>query len=470
MAEESFRDKITTVDDKGRRHWLFPKKPKGRFYRYRTWVSYILLIFLFVAPWIKINSEPFILFNVVERKFVLFGQVFWPHDFYLFGLIMISLFVFVVLFTTVYGRIFCGWICPQTIFMEMVYRKIEYWIEGDFTAQKKLSQAPWGGKKISKRIFKYSIFYLIALGISHTFLSYIIGAEALLKIQTDPVEEHLTGFIAILIFSGVFFLVYAWFREQICLIVCPYGRLQGVMLDQNSLVVSYDHIRGEGKNGRERLSKGENRWKEVQQNEKGSCIDCKMCTLVCPTGIDIRNGTQLECINCTACIDACDQIMDRTGQPHGLVRFDSIAAIKTRSKKKFAMRSKAYTTVLLFLLGVIVFLFTLRGNIEATILRTPGVMYQQEGEYIVNLYNLRVLNKTQEDYNVVFKLVEPEGTIQMVGSSSVALKKGEETQQAFFIKILKANLKMRSQPVTIGIYRDNNLLRTYQTTFLGPEL
>ena len=223
--EEAFRDTISTVDEQGKRKWLFPKKPKGKYTNYRTYLSYVLLLMLFGTPWVKIDGEPLLMINVITRKFVLFGQVFWPQDFYLFGLIMITLVIFIVLFTTVYGRVFCGWLCPQTIFMEMVYRKIEYWIDGDYKQQQRLKKQAWNGNKIWKRILKYSIFYVIALAISHTFLAYIIGADELIKVQTSPIQEHLGGFITIIGFSWVFFFVFAWFREQVCLIVCPYGRL-----------------------------------------------------------------------------------------------------------------------------------------------------------------------------------------------------------------------------------------------------
>ncbi|HRP61174.1 MAG TPA: cytochrome c oxidase accessory protein CcoG, partial [Vicingus sp.] len=334
--DDSFRNKITTVNEDGKRKWLYPKKPKGKFTNYRTYLSYLLLAILFAIPWIKIDGEPFLMFNVVTRKFVLFGQVFWPQDFHIFGLIMISMIIFIVLFTTVYGRVFCGWICPQTIFMEMVYRKIEYWIDGDYKEQQLLKKQPWDLEKIGKRGLKYSLFYLIAVIISHTFLAYIIGSDELLKIQRAPIKEHLGGFIAILAFSWVFFFVFAWFREQVCLIVCPYGRLQGVMLDRNSLVVAYDYIRGEG---RAKFRKNEDR----KEARKGDCIDCNQCVNVCPTGIDIRNGTQLECINCTACMDACDHMMESVKQPIGLIRIDSENAIAEGKRVKFSTRSKAYT-------------------------------------------------------------------------------------------------------------------------------
>ncbi len=461
--DESFRDKITTVNEEGKRKWLFPKKPKGKFTNYRTILSYFLLIILFVIPWIKLDGEPFLMFNVLTRKFVLFGQVFWPQDFHIFGLIMIAMIIFITLFTTIYGRIFCGWICPQTIFMEMIYRKIEYWIDGNHKEQQRLKAQSWNTHKIFKRTFKYFLFYLIALAITHTFLAYIIGADKLIEIQTSPVSEHLGGFIAILIFSLIFFFVFAWFREQVCLIVCPYGRLQGVMLDRNSLVVAYDYIRGEG---RSKYKKGENR----KEKGLGDCIDCDLCVQVCPTGIDIKNGTQLECINCTACIDACDSVMDSVGFEHGLIRIDSENAIADGKRIKFSFRSKAYSVFLILLIVVIGFLFKLRGGVETSILRTPGVMYQQnEDGTISNLYNFKVVNKSNKKLELTFKLLNAKGRLKIVGQEMLTIEKGGSGQAAFFIEIPAPELKERNTILKIGIFNHGELIEEENTSFNAPE-
>jgi cytochrome c oxidase accessory protein FixG len=302
-GEGTFRDKVGTIRDDGKRAWIYPKKPSGRFTNARTWVSVVLLIVLFGMPFIRINGLPMLMINIPDRKFIILGQLFWPQDFYLLVLGLLSLVVFIVLFTVVFGRVFCGWICPQTIFMEMVFRKVEYWIEGDYRDQKKLNDAPWDGVKAVKKFSKWGIFYAIAFVISNTFLAYIIGTDELFKIISEPISAHVTGFSAIVIFSGVFYFVFAYMREQVCIVVCPYGRLQGVMLDRDSVVVAYDYVRGEPRGP----------IKKNQETSFGDCVDCHACVRVCPTGIDIRNGTQLECINCTACIDACDDIMDESG-------------------------------------------------------------------------------------------------------------------------------------------------------------
>ena len=464
--DQSFRDTITTVDDKGNRKWLYPKKPKGRFYDYRKWISYALLAFLFIGPWIRIAGEPLLMINIVTRKFVIFGQVFWPQDFHLFGLIMICFIIFIVLFTTVFGRVFCGWVCPQTLFMEMLYRRVEYLIDGDYKQAMRLAKAPWTPNKIFKRVLKYGIFYLIALAISHTFLAYIIGTEELIKIQTEPVQEHMGGFLAIIAFSLVFFFVYAWFREQVCLIVCPYGRLQGVMLDRNTLVVAYNYIRGEGKNGRAKFRKNEDR----AEVGKGDCIDCHQCVDVCPTGIDIRNGTQLECINCTACMDACDFMMEKTGMEKGLISLNSENAIANQTENKFSTRSKAYLVFLIALMAVIVYLFTLRGVMEATILRTPGLLFQERDKgYITNLYNVKVVNKSGGDLDLTFRLLNHKGSVEMVGDKTLPVEKGSRNRRAFFVQIHKDDLKSKTTPIVIGVYNGDELVQERETNFVGPD-
>jgi cytochrome c oxidase accessory protein FixG len=250
---ESFRDSISTVDKEGKRVWVYPKKPNGRYYDFRKWLSYGLLAFLFSAPFVHINGNPIMLLNVFERKFVILGIPFLPQDFHLFVLAMIAFIVFIILFTVVYGRLFCGYVCPQTIFMEMVFRRIEYWIEGDATQQRKLDKQPWNKEKIIKKTGKQILFFSIAFLIANTFMAYLVGREQWFEIVTQPPSEHLIGFIGLVFFSFAFYGVFSVVREQVCTTICPYGRLQGVLLDKDSIVIAYDHVRGEP---RGKLEKG----------------------------------------------------------------------------------------------------------------------------------------------------------------------------------------------------------------------
>ncbi|MBT30859.1 MAG: cytochrome c oxidase accessory protein CcoG [Thalassobius sp.] len=459
----SFRDSLSTIDEEGKRVWVYPKKPKGRFYNKRTIVSYLLLAILFSGPFIKIGGEPLLMLNILERKFVIFGQIFWPQDSHLFALGLISIVLFVVLFTVVYGRIFCGWVCPQTIFMEMVFRKIEYFIEGDWKKQQKLSNQPWNSEKILKKGSKFAIFYLISFFIANTFLAYIIGIDELLTIITDPPSEHLAGLGIILLFSAAFYTVFAVLREQVCTTICPYGRLQGVLLDKDSVVVAYDYVRGE--------ERGRYRKKEDRAAlGKGDCVDCHQCVHVCPTGIDIRNGTQLECINCTACMDACDSVMDKIGKPKGLIRYASEENIAKKTPFKMSTRSWAYTGVLTLLVAFVAILLITRSEVETTILRTPGMLFQDQGDNkISNLYNIKIINKTNHGLSVDVKLMDEslKGEIKLVGNELIVDKQGV-TEQAMFVILDRDVLTKLKTKIDVGIYSEGKLIETVSTNFMGP--
>ena len=255
----NFRDRIGTIDEEGERAWVYPKKPSGTFYKYRTRLTWFLLAFLIASPFIHINGNQFMLFNVIGREFNIFGYPFWPQDFYIGVTAMIIGVVFITLFTAAFGRLFCGWICPQTIFMEMVFRKIEYWIEDDRGAQIRLDKQEWNSQKVRKKAFKWFLFFLISFGIANVFLAYLVSSKRLLRYVTEGPLENLSTFIALLIFTGVFYFIFSWFREQVCTIACPYGRLQSVLLDRKSIVVAYDHKRGEREKGRSKFRKNEDR-------------------------------------------------------------------------------------------------------------------------------------------------------------------------------------------------------------------
>ena len=460
VDKERFRDSIGTVDSAGKRVWIYPKKPSGRYYRARTLFSWFLLALLFAGPFLRLNGQPLILLNVVERKFILFGLAFWPQDFHLFALAALTFIVFIILFTVVFGRVFCGWACPQTVFLEMVFRKIEYFIEGDANKQRKLNAAPWTREKVIKKATKYSIFYFLAFLIGNIFLAYIIGSEQLIRIITDPPSEHVAGLTAMIIFSTVFFFVFAWFREQACIIVCPYGRLQGVLLDQNSIVVSYDFERGEPRGKKSR---------NISENNFGDCVDCTLCVQVCPTGIDIRNGTQLECVNCTACMDACDEVMDKIERPRGLIRYASYNSIVNRVKDTFTTRVMGYSAVLLVLLAALVFLLSTRSPVEATVLRTPGVMFQESGEdHIKNLYNIQVVNKSFDPRKISVRLAEPAGELKLVSGEHLALPADGLVESAFWITLQRNQLRGISTPLQIEVLSDGVILEIVRTNFAGP--
>ena len=465
--QDNFRDTIGTIGEDGKRAWVFPKKPSGKWYNYRKYVSYFLLVFLLAAPFVKIGGNQFLMFNVLERRFNIFSFPFWPQDFHLFVISMIIGVIFVALFTVAFGRIFCGWMCPQTIFMEMVFRRIEYWIDGDRGAQIKLDRQPWNAEKIRKRTLKWIIFFIISFIISNVFLAYLIGSDKLLAYISDGPLLHLSTLIALLIFTAVFFWVFTWFREQVCIIACPYGRMQGVLLDNKSIVVAYDHKRGEAENGRKKWRKNEDR----EALGHGDCIDCFQCVNVCPTGIDIRNGTQLECVNCTACIDECDTIMEKVNLPKGLIRYASEDEITKKEKFKFTPRLKGYSAVLIILTGILIGMLFLRNDLEANILRLPGQLYEhKEGDIISNVYTFKLFNKTTDTVaDVSFKLLSHKGEIKMVRKDEFLVPAQGRAEGTLFIEISNAAVKSDKEKIKVGVYSGDKLIETTLTAFLAPR-
>jgi cytochrome c oxidase accessory protein FixG len=455
---ESFRDRLGIVSSEGTRTWIYPRQPSGRFYRARTVLSWFLIAFLFGMPFLRLNGHPVMLFDITERRFILFGQIFGPHDFILLALAMIAAVVFIVLFTVVFGRLFCGWVCPQTVLMELVFRKLDYLIEGPPKEQRRLSVSPWTGAKFLKKGTKYAVYFILSFLIANALLAWIIGTDKLFKIVSDPPSEHLGGLTAILIFTTGFDWIFSWFREQACILVCPYGRLQGVLLDRNSVVIAYDPKRGEP---RGKIRKGERR-------EAGDCIDCKLCVDVCPTGIDIRNGTQLECVNCTACIDACDGVMDSIDTPRGLIRYDSLEGIETGVRRLATPRSIGYSVVLLLLVALVGYLGATRSELDATILRTPGMFFQdQPDEKVSNLYDVEVLNKTFDPLPVSIRVVGNDGEAVPLGGPLTAPPQ-QPVQSKLMVVFPKARLSQMSTPIRLEVLVGLRVMRTIETTFLGP--
>jgi cytochrome c oxidase accessory protein FixG len=460
LKDESFRDRMSTIDDKGKRKWIFAQKPNGRFYNIRSYVSWGFFLIFFGLPFIYVNGRPLFLFNIPEAKFIIFGKVFWPQDFFIFGLTMITFIVFIILFTAAFGRLFCGWICPQTIFMEMLFRKVEYLIEGDASHQKLLKKSPWTAGKIFRKSGKHVAFFLLSFIIANFFLSYIIGIKQLATIITDPLTAHVGGFTSIIIFSGVFYGVYAFFREQACTVVCPYGRLQGVLLDRNSMIVAYDYKRGEQ---RGKFTKGPG------AINFGDCIDCFQCVKVCPTGIDIRNGTQMECVGCTACIDACDKMMKAVNRPTGLIRYASDNGIANGEKLKFTGRMKFYTALLFLLSGLLTILLLSRKDVDGTVIRAAGMLYQERGaDSVSNLYNIKIINKTIKDIPLTLKLENMSGRIIEAEGRSIAVPREGQGKGSFFIVLPNNIINERKLKLRVGVYEGDKRITTMSTNFMGP--
>ena len=454
MSEElTFRDRPINLNERGARKWVYAKKPSGKWYTRRTVFSWFLLLFFVGAPFIRVNGHPLILLDIANRKFIIFGAIFWAQDTFILALLMLSFVLFIILFTVTFGRLWCGWACPQTIFLEMIFRKIEFLIEGDYKKRHKLDNSPWTTDKIIKKSVKHTIFILIAIAMTNTFLMWFIGSEKWLQLIREPIIENFSGFIVMMIVSGIFYWIYSYFREQICTMVCPYGRMQGVLLDSKSIMVTYDYVRGEPRGTK----------------STGDCIDCHQCVSVCPTGIDIRNGTQLECINCTACIDQCNKIMHITKKSPGLIRFDSEEGIKNGRKTIWNTRTKAYSAVLLILFSFFVYTLLSRPAVETTILRTPGLLFQENADNTIsNVYNIKIVNKTHEEIPLEIRILSHKGEIKMAGSS-MDVKDQAMFESTFILFIPKEEVKRDKTEVEFGIFSNNELIETYKTTFVGPS-
>ncbi|KFF26222.1 cytochrome c oxidase accessory protein CcoG [Chryseobacterium vrystaatense] len=463
IENDAFRNSVGTMDDAGKRKWVFPRKPKGKFTNYRNYASYLMLAIFFGLPFVKINGNPFLLINVIDRKFFIVGQPFYLQDFFILALGAVTSVIFVMLFTVVFGRIFCGWLCPQTLFMEMVFRKIEYLIEGDRNKQMKLDRQEWDAEKIRKRVLKWSVFALISMTIAHFMFMYIVGYQELFRIMSEGPQEHPLKFVAMIFFTIAFYFVFAWLREQVCTLVCPYGRLQGVLIDKQTINVYYDFKRGENRS----------KWRNNEDRKatgKGDCIDCHQCVVVCPTGIDIRNGQQLECINCTACIDACDEVMEKVGLPKGLVRYATEAEIENQDTFKFTSRMKVTTVFLALLIGFLGFLMYDRGSMEAKFIKPAGSTFFIKNGKITNTFIYTLLNKSNEKKILTIKVLTPaHAEIDYFGSEKIILKGDEILKGNINITFPEDDIKFSKQNMVIGVFDEKGeMLDSFDTTFEGP--
>ncbi len=442
---KDFRDHIATADEQGRRKWIYPRQPQGRFYQRRIYFSWLLLGIMFVGPFIKINGNPLLMLNIVDRRFSILGRIFWPQDMALLAVALLLYFTSIMIFTAAFGRLWCGWTCPQTLLMEMVFRRIEYKIEGDSFAQRALAAAPWTARKIGLKLAKHSIFFGLSFVISNLLLSYIIGVDQLFGIITDNPSRHITGLGYLLVFTGIFYAIFARFREQACTFICPYGRFQSTVLDENTLVVAYDHKRRD-------------------------CVECNLCVAVCPTGIDIRDGIQMECVNCTACIDACDGVMKKVGRPLGLIRYASLNSIERGQSFRITPRMYAYAFILAVLASLFLFLVLARSNVEATMLRAPGSLFQQlpNGD-LINLYTVQVVNKTSQPLPVGLKLEDSPGKLSIMGDPNLIVRGEQLAETSVLIELPPELLKNGPRKLQIGVYSQGRRVQTVHTSFIGPR-
>ena len=459
---ETFRNELASVAKDGRRRWIYARQPKGRLYRARTILSVFLVAFLFLAPFITIDGQPLMLLDILHRRFVLLGAVFRPQDFYLVVLIALTVLVTLALSTVVVGRVWCGWLCPQTVFMEMLFRRLEYLIEGSAERQLRRNRGPWTREKVLRKSIKHAIFFGLSFTIANVFLAWVIGADALWVIVTDPPVRHVGGLFAITVFSFVFYMVFARFREQACILACPYGRVMSALIDAKTVTVTYDGKRGEPR-GHVARTAGE------AARAQGDCIDCHQCVTVCPTGIDIRDGIQLECVNCTACIDACNDVMHRIGKPPGLIRLTSHRNVVQGGTRWLTARAASYATVWLVLVSTVTVLLVSRRGLDVLILRQPGTLYTTvtAGE-VANFYNVQAFNRTSHATPFAIDVVEPAGaTLTTLGPmrevEPYALLEGR-----LLLRVPTTSLTGPSTPVRFAVRTSQGVVQTIDSAFLGP--
>jgi cytochrome c oxidase accessory protein FixG len=447
IESKTYRDRPINLEPDGTRKWIYAKQPKGKWYRRRTIIAWILLAFLVLAPFIKVNGHPFMLLDIPNRRFYLFGLSVWAQDTYIIALVMLITVVSIVLFTVAYGRLWCGWACPQTIFLEFVFRRIEYLFDGNYRKGKPgTSDSPYA-------IPKHIVFILTSILITNIMLMWFIGPDGLKSLLTSPISDHWGGFLIMLAVSLFYYWIYAFFREQVCTMVCPYGRMQGVLLDSKSISVVYDYKRGEPRGAK----------------STGDCIDCKQCISVCPTGIDIRNGSQLECINCTACIDECGLVMKKVKRPKNLIRYDSVHGIETGKRSIANSRVYAYTIVLIVLFIILIAVVSGRTKTDTTLIRLTGSMFQQiDSTTYSNIYNAKIINKTGEDKKLNLKLISSEDGRIQVAKEDISVPAQQTFESAVIIKMKEEQLTGRNTKLKVGVYEQNNLLEIIEINFIGP--
>lgn len=470
---ERFRAELASIQPDGRRRWIYAREPRGRYTTLRMIVSVFLIGFLVLAPFVKVGGHQFILLNIISREFVLFGVPFWPNDFYLVALLFLTGVITVVLFTATLGRIWCGWLCPQTVFMEMIFRKLEWLIEGGPKEQAQRRNGPWTFDRLWRASLKVVLFAAISFAIANVFLSYVISSDVLVRYVVDGPVAHLELFGGLVFFTFVFFMVFYRFREQACLIACPYGRYMSALVDENTVAVTYDYKRGEG---RQKWTKADTDARKsaadgafTRAGGAGDCVDCHQCVTVCPTGIDIRNGIQLECVNCTACIDACDEVMDKVGMNRGLIRYSSLNAVEKGTSRIFTRRIKAYLAVwCVFILAVGV-LFATRSDLDVVLLRQPKSTWTTMADGTANFYSLNIINKTSEELPYELIVVSPTGyTIKPLALPGT-VKAEQKMEGRFIIVRAAARNGVGDEKIQLVLRSRGSVLRTFETTFMGPQ-
>ena len=460
-TENDFRDTLYTVDKQGRRKWVYPHFAPGRFFKRRSVVAYTLMLFYLSLPWITIHGKQGVLIDIPNRRFIFFGVELWATDtiflFFTLATLAMSLFIF----TSILGRVWCGWACPETVFLEFLFRPIERLIEGSDSARRKLDKAPWTASKISKKLLKHACCGAASWIIASTALAYVIGREPLIEMMKHSPLENSGPFLATLFVMLIMAFQFGWFREQFCTVLCPYARFQSVLMDQHSFLVGYDSTRGE--------PRGKVRLREAEQ--KGDCVDCGMCVRVCPTGIDIRNGTQLECVACAACVDACDTIMDEVGRPRGLIRYDTEARLLGKSAHWVRPRIFVYAAILVILCSTFAYKLSHRALVDVEIVRTSDSRFlaEKEGDLISNQFSLRLANKGETSLTFQIKIRDRSPIETVSPLQFVELQAGQSQQVPIFFRAPRSIFQNGQKRILIDIADSSGGITRRELTLFGPD-
>lgn len=458
-------DKLAMLDERGHRMFIIPAEVKGFFKKRKRMVHSILLLVFLILPWIHIGGHQSVLIDIPGRHFTFFGLSLFSHDAPLLFLVFAILAIGLALVTALWGRLWCGWACPQTVFIETIFRQIEIWIEGNYIERRKLRQEPWNSKKIYKTAAKWGAYIFVASNISHSFVAYFVGSERLFQMSMGSPAENWNYFLLVTIMTAVVVFNFGWFREQLCLIVCPYGRLQSVFLDSHSLTVMYDPLRGEPRKGQ-----------VTTDGKQGDCISCNRCVQVCPTGIDIRNGLQFECIACTACVDACDEIMAKVKKPTGLIRYK---ALTSKPIQWFRARILVYGVLILIAAIALSSLLAAHYPFRLEILRGKGLPFQtierDQEKYIQNQFEIRIENDSDDDISVITKLgaEELENFSMIIPEAEFKARPHQKRDMPFFVLIKESeyqNWIRKPLKFKILVKGDTDAELTKEVQFVGPKV
>lgn len=456
-------ERLATTDEKGARVYLYPEDIEGKWKNRRFIVYWFLIILYLSLPWINVKGKPALMLNIFTREFAFMGMTLNGVEPILIFLVVISGLFFMAFLTSIFGRVWCGWTCPQTVFIHTIFSKIETLIEGGARARRTLDESPWTPNKIFRRTLKWTCFTIISLHIAHTFIGYFIGPRQLLAITLHGPWENPGTFSAAMIMTGIFLLDFGWFREQFCIIACPYGRMQSVMMDENSLVVAYDKNRGEPRRGL------------VERALEGDCINDYACVRVCPTGIDIRRGTQMECIACTACIDACDDIMDKVKKPHGLIRYSTETELTGKKHKFITMRSVLYFCIFLLFIVSFVFFIARLSKPDLVFYRGTDAPFQvtmsPTGKKIItNHFTLKISHQGQESFYLKLEVSEESlrKKIEIITPLNNLKIELPEVKTLVFFKFDPEILINGSRPIKLSVIKNDAIISTVDLVLVGP--